>query len=129
MVERKIGGGIIRTPYSQYNCLKFNILKILKDRKWKTIKEIYQCLELEPKPKYESFKRHLRRLYSRGYYVTKLYRENRKWIEKKKYFKRAYLNRKESNGKVYYRLSVSGFHILERMQIEGLKLKRRWREM
>ncbi|KYK38498.1 MAG: hypothetical protein AYK18_07060 [Theionarchaea archaeon DG-70] len=118
----------MKTAYSSYNSLKYNVLLILSDGKWHTPEDIYNRLKRSPKPKRESFKREMRRYHSYGYYKTRLVRKNGKLKEEKRYIKRRYVLKRKEGKKVYYKISSSGRRIFYNMSHSlSLKQVRHWR--
>jgi len=101
----------MKTAYSKYNLMKFHVLNILKDQKWKWWHDIYKALPLEPKPTPDSFQKYIRRLYSYGDYQT--YIKRRK--QYRKYKKRTYVLRMRKGRKVYYKISNSGLRIYQKL--------------
>lgn len=103
-------------------------LYALRDGKWHHWRDIYNNLPLEPKPKPNSYRRYLSRLHSIGHYYTKIVKEKGKFKEKRIYKKRRYVLKRKHKKKVYYRISPSGFRILNKM-LESFTLKqvRHWR--
>lgn len=112
-----------RTAYSQYNLLKFHVLKILNEKKgWVWWAHIYEELPLEPKPQKDTFCSYMNALHKKGTYKSILHRKNGNYKREKKYSKRTYVNKKYIKGKVHYKITVSGKRILEKMN-KGLNLK------
>jgi len=124
----------MKTAYSEFNLLKYHVLKILYDNGETHWEEIYDSLPLIPKPKKSTFLTYMNNLYKKGDFKSIIIEKNGKYRRKKIYSKRRYVlkvkRKKKINKKTYYctfyRISKSGITIFEKLhnlKITGRKLK------